>query len=354
MTRKIIVLGGGAPVSPLHAGALLALDKLGIDFDALSCSGAGIAIGLLYASPHPKAFSSRRDALSRFTREMFVSDTLYSFMPVNFKVFLKPGPAAELYRQMIKPAYDAIENTFRMFGMRQSLDQELRDRMALMIAAASPSDLNPLSTGLCAHMPWIDQAVDFPQLSKSPQEVFINAYNLDKSRMEIFDGQEITADHFRASLSFPFLYAPYKLGDDYYIEGSAIETLCTGGIERYIERMKPTAADPLKVVVFDVLSSDKLIQRPRDLYKAWVQSIMVPLLRIAQFEIQLLEEKYRDDPAVEVLKIDFEVPEHVWSGVLDWSIENHDALFSIGYRAGRRFYERNRSSLEISEAFVPA
>ena len=53
---------------------------------------------------------------------------------------------------------------------------------------------------------------------------------------------------------------------------------------------KLAALEPLRnVVVFDVLSSRKLIREPRSLYDAWVQSIMIPLVEIAKDDIRLFE-----------------------------------------------------------------
>ena len=43
--------------------------------------------------------------------------------------------------------------------------------------------------------------------------------------MEIFHKEQITADHFRAALAFPFIYPPYELNGNFYIEGSAIDPM---------------------------------------------------------------------------------------------------------------------------------
>ena len=78
---------------------------------------------------------------------------------------------------------------------------------------------------LCAHAPWVEEVVDFERLKNYDGDFFINAYNLTRNEMEIFHKEQITADHFRAALAFPFIYPPYELNGNFYIEGSAIDPM---------------------------------------------------------------------------------------------------------------------------------
>ena len=59
--------------------------------------GAGMVIGLLYAAPKGM---TRQEAL-RNTVNMGVADEIYDQLPVNYKVFFKPGQLAELYRNFL-------------------------------------------------------------------------------------------------------------------------------------------------------------------------------------------------------------------------------------------------------------
>ena len=88
-----LVLGGGAPNLTMMSGAVAALDEEGVEFDLISTSGAGMLIGLLYASPKGM---TRQEAL-RASVNMGVHDAIYDQFPINYKVFHKPGPMAVAY-----------------------------------------------------------------------------------------------------------------------------------------------------------------------------------------------------------------------------------------------------------------
>ena len=342
-----LLLGGGAPTLTLQSGALAALDEKGVEFTAVSTAGAGMVIGLLYAAPKGM---TRQEAL-RNTVNMGVADEIYDQFPVNYKVFFKPGQLAGLYRSFLAmlPPMPAKNQADRLFG----------DWMALLGATLSPSDLGPNSLGLCAPAPWIDHIVDFDKLQDFAGEFYINAYNVSDHRMEIFSKPEITPDHFRAALAFPFIYPPYKLNGKYYIEGSAMDTLCFKGLLYYREELQkeerrraagggpaPRLAPLKNLVVFDVLSSDQIIRAPRTLYEAWIQSIMIPLVEIAKDDIRLFDLKYRKSWNVELLRIRFDIPEDHWPFALDWSYSNLKTLYDVGYDAGLRFYEEHKEALQ--------
>jgi predicted acylesterase/phospholipase RssA len=343
-----LLLGGGAPTLTLQSGALTALDEKGVEFAAVSTAGAGMVIGLLYAAAKGM---SRQEAL-RNTVNMGVADEIYSAFPVNYKIFFKPGDMAGLYRQflaMLPPLPAPKTPADRLFA----------DWMALVGATLSPSSLGPESLGLCAPAPWIDHVVDFDKLQEFESEFYINAYNVTDHRMEIFSKDQITPDHFRAALAFPLIYPPYELDGKYYVEGSAIDTLCFKGLLNYRKRLQVEAVSrraggrprpaiaPLKnLIVFDVLSSDKIIRAPKSLYEAWIQSIMIPLVEIAKDDIELFDLKYRKGWGVELLRIRFDVPEDHWPYALDWSYSNLKTLFDVGYEAGLRFYEEYKDVLQ--------
>lgn len=347
-----LLLGGGAPTLTLQSGALAALDERGVAFSAVSTSGAGMVIGLLYAAPKGMA---RQEAL-RNTVNMGVADEIYNAFPVNYKVFFKPGDMADLYRnflQMLPRMQIGATPAERLFS----------DWMALLFNSLSPSSLGPNSQGLCAAAPWIDHIVDFDKLQEYPGEFYINAYNVTDQTMEIFSKNQITPDHFRAALAFPFIYPPYKMNGKTYIEGSAIDTLCFKGLLMYRERQMAQARsagggsgsrlEPLRnIVVFDVLSSKKIIREPKTLYEAWIQSIMIPLVEIAKDDIELFDAKYRKSWNVELLKIAFDVPEDHWPHALDWSYSNLKTLFDVGYEAGLKFYDEHKDVL-VPKATVP-
>ncbi|MDH3660927.1 MAG: patatin-like phospholipase family protein [Alphaproteobacteria bacterium] len=330
-----LMLGGGAPTLTLETGALAALDEMGAKFDAVSTAGAGMVVGLLYAAPKGK---TRQQALAD-SKHMGVHDSIYSRFPINFKVFHKPGPMAEAYRNFL----GAMP---RIAMGNSSPERFFNDWMALMFSTFCPSDLGLSSKGLCEHAPWIDDIVDFEKLKAFSGEFYMNAYNVTDQKMDIFDKDEITPAHFRSSLAFPMIYAPYKLNGKTYIEGSAIDTLCFRGLLEYRDDRikKKKDLDPLEhIVVFDVLSSKKIIREPQNLYESWIQSIMIPLVEIAKDDIKMYEhihsKNWKKPPKIKRIK--FDIPKDHWPHVLDWSYSNLEILYDVGYRAGMKFYKKN-------------
>jgi predicted acylesterase/phospholipase RssA len=166
--------------------------------------------------------------------------------------------------------------------------------------------------------------------------------------MQIWDKDEIAPIHVRAALSFPFLYPPTEIDGDDYIEGAALDTLnfnplMTGG--------KHDDVDTL--VVLDILGEDRLIRKPRNLYDAWVRSIITPLVKISKAEMRLFELEHNThpdtgEPLRRLLKVDLMsgIPDEHWPEVLDWSASNMQLLFDVGYRAGKAFCREHGESLQ--------
>ena len=195
-----LVLGGGAPNLPLMTGALLALDEAGVDFKVITTTGAGMVVGLFYAAPKENGPSdtwkkARRRALQN-SRDMGIDDLIYEIIPVNYKIFQKPGVLAQAFSQATNPFLWSIPRESR----RQRL---LGDTLALMASAMSPSSLKPSSKGLCQPPPWIELLVDFDKLKenlKNPDIKFrLSAYCIEDENEKTFDKEEITADHFKAA-----------------------------------------------------------------------------------------------------------------------------------------------------------
>lgn len=220
--RIALVLGGGAPTLTLMAGALLALDEEGVEFDVVSTSGAGMLVGLLYAAPKD---GDRRAALKK-TIHLGVHDDIYKHFPINYKVFYKPGPLADLYYKMVMP-------WVQMLPAETNEQRLYKDLVHLWAATFSPSAMTADSLGMCAPAPWLEEVVDFEALQKFGPEFYINAWNLRSREMEIFGKDDISADHFRAALAFPLIYPPFNINGDHYIEGSAMDTLNLKGLLRY-------------------------------------------------------------------------------------------------------------------------
>jgi predicted acylesterase/phospholipase RssA len=348
-----LVLSGGAPVLTFMAGALVALDERNVKFDVISTSG--MLVGLLYAAPKRRTGDIKRDraAALKNTVNMGVSDEIYDLLPVNFKVFYKPGLLADLYRQWLADVY---RQWLRLFTPLRFADPRVQryvtDLWALAFANLSPSSLNLSSLGLCAHAPWVEEFVDFERLKDFDGDFFINAYNLTRNKMEIFPKEKITADHFRAALAFPFIYPPYELNGNFYIEGSVIDPL---NFEGLVQHTRLGDQEQHAVLVFDMMGAKKLMTRkPRDLYDAWVQSIMVPLAEISKDDLEVFRLKYQPKiKNMDLVHISLteHVPKNHWPFVLDWSYSNLASLYKFGYQAGAEcLTDKNRKLLTAAKS----
>jgi predicted acylesterase/phospholipase RssA len=344
--KTALLIGGGAPNSTLIAGALAAFLDADIHFDVISASGAGALMGLLYTAPRA---GSPRDALARWA-EIGVADSIYEFFPVNFKVFMKPGMAAGAYR-------DALSSLPWARAFFDSLSGNpatalWSDWAHLMLATMSPTDLTPQSLGLCAHLPFVEQVVDFGAVAAMQPEFYINAYNLTRGHMTTWGKRDITPTHVRAALSFPFIYPPTEIDGDDYIEGAALDSINFKPLVSDDDGAPGLHRDVDTLVVFDILGDDRLISKPRNLYDAWVRSIITPLVKIAKSDLRLFELQHNIHPVTgkpkrRLLKVDLTggIPADHWPEVLDWSKSNMQHLFEIGHQAGRAFCEEHADVL---------
>ena len=330
-----LILGGGAPNLTLMSGALTAFKERNAQFSAISASGAGMLVALLYAAPKLTDPEDPAFAL-RNTRNMGVVDPINVWFPFNYKVFQKPGVLADWYRKALNPFLNRLpQKTFA--------EQWMNDLAWFAAAAITPSDLWPFSGGLSAPAPWLEDVVDFDKLKEQDYDFYINAFNLDTKEMDTFEKDEITADHFRAALAFPFIYPPFKLKhkgrEDYYIEGSAVDTFNFKALLRdcKIQDKKPIT----KLVVFDVIGEEKMLHAPTDLYDAWVQSIMVPLVAMAKDDLKIFEKEHKEKYGLDVERVEFDQDRIDWDSSLHWSRSNLEKLFDVGYDAGQKFCDKN-------------
>lgn len=337
-SKTALVLGGGAPNSALMAGAMAAFVDKGAKFDVVSTSGAGGLIGLLAYAPKEK---TPQQALRDWVNS-YVDDGIYNWFPVDYKVFFKPGLAAEAYRTWLDafPSYQKLlnetgDNPFQRLWS---------DWVQLWTATFSPSSLNGADMGLCARVPWADQMIDFAKVKDIAPYFYLNAYNVERGLMDDFTKKEITLDQFKAAFAFPFIYGPYQIGDHNYYEGASHECLNFQDLTE-----KHTGLET--IVVFDVLGHNTLIRKPRDLYDSWVLSMIIPLVKVAEDNMKIFADKYnngwrREQGAkADLLVVPFDVPEEDLDKVLDWSFSNGQRLFDIGYKSALNFLERDGKAL---------
>jgi len=352
MGKRALVLGGGAPNFTLMSGALLALHRAGVTFDLVYMAGAGGVIGLVYLAP--KGLTT--DQALQNTMNYGISDQIYSMVPINYKLFNKGGPAAEAFRDAWT-SLPQVQAAMHQFGMTN--EQKLAaDWLLFQGAMMCPNDVNYFNTGVCAHVPFIEGVVDFDKLKTAPDHA-LNAYCIEDHQVVEFWRPNLDIHHFRAALAFPYIYPPYRIDDKTYYEGAAFDSLnLMGAMER------PEYKDIIDtVVVFDIVKPN-VIHRPRNLWDAYAQSIMVPLVANAEKELaifkhwvetgsivkmppkQVPEEWHalfnnQEDPKppqIKVFTLNFDnIPESYQPYMLEWSRSNLETLFGLGYEAGRTF-----------------
>jgi NTE family protein len=341
MGKTVLVLGGGAPNFTLMAGGLLALDEAGANFQLISMAGAGSVIGLIYLAPKRLG---RQEALLN-TMNCGVSDAIYSWLPVNYKLFNKSGYFADRFREWEKSS-PWIGPWLHQYGMNNG-QKFYSDWLQLQAAIACPTGFNYYSKGICAHAPFIDDLVDFSRIREAEPDIRLNAYCIEEKRVVEFRKHEIDIHHFRAALSFPFIYPPYRIRGKHYYEGAAYQTLNLMG-EDGEEVASDDWAGVDSVVVFDVLSTE-LVHRPRDLWDAYAQSIIVPLISLAQTELRLFrrlvarmnQQRNKDGKReIEHYELQVRVPEPLQPHMLTWSKSNLEHMFEFGYEAGRKLVQK--------------
>lgn len=196
---------------------------------------------------------------------------------------------------------------------------------------------------------FIEHIIDFDKIRDIIPHFYLNAYNVTKQIIDDFTQDEITPDHFRAALAFPLIYGPYRLKGDLYYEGAVVDCL---NFKDLVEQHHGLET----IVVFDVLGSDTLIRAPRNIYDSWVLSMIIPLVKTAEDNLDLFALKHNngwrrpEGAKTDLLKIEFDIPDQYLIEVLDWSASNAARLFDIGYKSGLRFSDANADKLSFALA----
>jgi predicted acylesterase/phospholipase RssA len=363
-----VVLSGGAPNGSLTAGALCAIYDQGKTFDTFYTSGAGATFGLLFVAA---ANNKPANVALRGVLKAGIDDAIYNFVPLGYKTFFKRGPFTEPFKRF----GDALKNPSVQGGF-------YNDLIDLWVAAVTPTTLNVRSQGLCAHFPFLAQLIDFDRLKRFKGGFFMNAYSIKDGTTLEFSKNEISADHFFASISFPFIYDPatalHQGVPKYFYEGSAWDPL---NLKNITQRLKKVAArrsqdgaasridppQPLEpwdfgrtIVIVDVLGALKkeLVRQPKDLLDAYGISIMMPIASLAEkcldlFNAELAQLPIPDDQKPTVIPLGFDVDVKDGPTMCDWSRSNLETLFKIGYRAGVKFCEKHGQLLPNREPDSP-
>jgi len=238
----------------------------------------------------------------------------------------------------------------------------------------SPTDINFFSQEVCEHPRFFDELIDFEKLKKldpNETELEINAFCIEDQKLVDFTNYEleqngqpkkgkggelirkdITLDHLKAALSFPFLHPPYKIGNKHYYEGAAYQCL---------NDYMPKDAKKIEwIVVLDPLRS-KMIGMPSNLWDAFALSILMPTIGLSEMGRAILEirEDYDDKTLLEKMPenvplsppqlllaqrdklhlLEYDIDDDKVSGSWGWSRSNMKYLFGKGRDAGWKIVE---------------
>jgi predicted acylesterase/phospholipase RssA len=360
MGKRALVLGGGAPNFTLMSGALLALHRAGVTFDLIYMAGAGGVVGLVYLAP--KDLTPEQGLLN--TMNYGISDPIYAMVPINYKLFNKGGPAAEVFRDYWN-SLPPVQAANHQLGMT---DQEklAADWLLLQGAMMCPCDVTFFNTGICAHVPFIEGVVDFAKIKTIVPDCYLNAYCVEDEHCVEFGKADLDVHHFRAALSFPYIYPPYRIDGKTYYEGAAVESL---NLMAMMDHAKKNSGID-QIVVFDVVRPNA-IHRPRNLWDAYAQSIMVPLVANAEKELAIFmhwvqtgdvikpvptaiphnlyallsSQHHPTPPGIHLFRLRFDIPDSYRPYMLEWSKSNLETLFGFGYAAGQQFLRCHGAAL---------
>ena len=340
MPNAVVILSGGAPNSPLVAGALAAIYSNGKTFNTVYASGAGALLGMLFLAPKNNTVVGALEA----TLNTAVDDRIYSFFPIGYKTFFKDGPFTKAFIktaaafQLTNPA---IPPRMRRF---------YNDLIDLWFVAATPSTTMEFSQGLCLPVPFVSDFVDF-ELLRSPQmqgRFFMNAYCIDTATVDNFSNQQITEECFHAALAFPFVYSPAVVNGKHYFEGSSVDPINFHNLTKLV-LADVLGASPTMVLI-DVLGAFEaaLVRTPRNLIDAYGISIITPICSLARqakeiFGLNMPDEKLHC--------LAFDVPDSKKPYMLDWTYSNMTEMWKIGWAAGEKFVAENGSLLPDRSLF---
>ena len=330
-----VVVSGGAPSLHLAAGALCAFHDQGVRFDVVATSGAGALPGLLYLAPK----GGNPVAALKNVRNMNIDDTIYHLIPNNFKVFFKYGPFSPIfYRlgQMIRPcpAKELADSPVKRL---------VNDSIDFMVAALTPTTLWYGAKSVLNRVQVVNDLVDWEQLAGSPREFFLNTFNLQTQRLEIFRKNTMTPEAFYAALAMPWLYPPTppaNANDPLYTEGASHDP---PGIEAVLENLQPQLEKMDSIIVLDTISAD-LWNDPESIYEALELAIMDPIVSLAEnvaalYALQDSHFNKSKDQIPKIYRLPFEIPLWEVGKVLEWTYSNAVTLWDVGYRAASKFSE---------------
>jgi predicted acylesterase/phospholipase RssA len=332
--KKALLLGAGGPLGGLEAGALIALDEMGVSFDIISGACIGSVLTLTYSSPANGM--SGREALELWCNASGLSDLIYpSLCPANFRVFQKNAGFMNSLSDSFLETMTAM-NPFFTLDPSNDFQRLMNDLYLYWLTAMTPGTLFPEQTSISRIAPFLGNFIDFENIRNVDRDVYINALNITDRKIEIFGKNDITLQHVIAGSSLFFICPQQNINGKWYGEGSYLDCLNYRGLLQ-------AHADIDTIVVMNILNKAAVVRTPRNLYDAYNLSIMLPFITIAEDDTKLFEAKHKGK--VNLMKVQFTIPDDHAPYVMDWSASNFRILRDIGYDAGIKFFNKNKSLL---------
>jgi len=334
-----IVLSGTAPALTLMSGVMLAFDECNVEFEVISTTGVGGLIGMLYLAPKGK---TRKDALSDLPN-LFVSDWLYPFVPINFKVFHKNSPLAAQFYELRK--------NLKLFDVAPDDPAEgkrfLNDWLQLWATILTPPSYQSARSGLMSHVPLVDDLVDFNTLNSTPSTRFyLNAFSLSTRRLRLldnFDKKDLNVDNYNGAQSMYMLFPPVQTADDLLVTGATKDP--TG-----LQAIWLQERDKLDAVLALAPEPECFWRAPTNAYDAFQLMLMNPIVHLqrlmftlyARTDVLINPPKNGSPPPPppppglklpRLYAIKTPIPEADRPKIFNWTHKNAVALQKIGHDA---------------------
>jgi len=343
--RRIgIVLSGWAPAMTLMSGVMRGFIDEKIKFDVVSTSGIGAFIGLLYLAPKGKT----PDQALKELPNLFVSDLLHAFVPLNFKVFYKNSPFAQMWYEF----RERLQKIPVDPGSASPVARFINDSMDLVTTALTPPSLESYRKALLSQVSMLEERVDFDALRDPAfaQRFYLNAFDLSDQAQRIFGNRElgnqhVAADAFRAAQAMFLLFPPERVRGRVFTTGATHDP--TGLQAIWLKERENLdmviALDPLGPAIW---------RYPANIHDAFQLMLLNPIVALQVLTLALYAETERSiNPPLgsnaplqlpRLYRIPFdvppcEIPPAYYPRMLEWTHANAVTLDRIGYCAAREF-----------------
>ncbi|MGD0278945.1 MAG: patatin-like phospholipase family protein [Smithella sp.] len=308
MNKKALALSGGGPAVGIEIGALRAFEEKGIDFDIFTCACVGSWVGCLYnsLSPGPDRIKQLEDF---FFEKIFIPDDIYESFPICYKVFRVDyfGDMKKYIEKFFDPATyqhlflaDRIMQYFQQMQLNppatnDEINYYISEGMAInpfarwfceMIYKVKKSGI----AGLVNSADFVEENINMEDLFKSGKLVYLNAYNMTKTRLERFVNRRkhkeydpISAEALMAGSSV-LEYTENRTiggGPDKYCEGAVINTVELNTLLEHDHK------DEIEEIWVVKIADYQEAKPPKNLIEAALTAVMLPFDTISDDDIEI-------------------------------------------------------------------